>query len=79
MKGWGPKSSVCPSKPRKTKLFGGIFRDSAGISSGVPEKFEELTKQLPQSSSKGNFFVRVRFGGVPSTVEEVVRVRFCLS
>ena len=34
-------------------------------------------KQPPQSFSKGNFFVRVRFGGVPSTVEEVVRVRFC--
>ena len=37
----------------------------------------QLTKQPPQSSSKGNFFVRVLFGGLPSTVEEVVRVRFC--
>ena len=37
----------------------------------------QLTRQPPQSSSKGSFFVRVRFGGVPSTVEEVVRVRFC--
>ena len=37
------------------------------------------TKQPPQSSSKGNLFVRVRFGGVPSTVEEVVRVRLCCS
>ena len=37
----------------------------------------QLRKQPPQSSSKGNFFVRVRFQGVPSTVEEVVRVRFC--
>ena len=36
----------------------------------------QLTKQLSQSSSKGNFFVRVRFRGVPSTVEEV-RVLFC--
>ena len=26
VKGWGPKSSVCPSKPRETKLFGGISR-----------------------------------------------------
>ena len=25
--GWGPKSSVCPSKPRKTKLLGGISQD----------------------------------------------------
>ena len=38
----------------------------------------QLTRQLPQSSSKRSFLVRVRFGGVPSTVEEVVRVRFCL-
>ena len=37
----------------------------------------QLSRQPPQSSSKGNLFVRVRFGGVPSTVEEVVRVRFC--
>ena len=32
VKGWGPKSSVCPSKPRETKLFAGISRDFAGIS-----------------------------------------------
>ena len=25
-KGLGPKSSVCPSKPRENKLFGGIYR-----------------------------------------------------
>ena len=24
-KGWGPKNSVCPSKPRKSKFFGGTF------------------------------------------------------
>ena len=35
---------------------------------------QQLTMQLPKSSSKGNLFVRVRLGGVPSTVEEVVRV-----
>ena len=29
VKGWGPKSSVCPSKPRETKLFGGMPRDFA--------------------------------------------------
>ena len=28
-------------------------------------------------SSKGPLLVRVRFGEVPSTVEEVIRVRFC--
>ena len=32
VKGWGPKSSGCPSKPREIKLFGGIFRDFAGTS-----------------------------------------------
>ena len=31
-KGWGPKNSVCPSKPREAKVFGGISRDFAGIS-----------------------------------------------
>ena len=40
VKGWGPKSSVCPSKPRE-KLF---WRDIPGFcwdTPGVPEKFEE--------------------------------------
>ena len=33
----------------------------------------QLIRQLPQSlSSMGNLFVQVRFGGVPTTVEEVV-------
>ena len=32
VKGWGPKSSVSPSKRRDTRLFGGISRDVAGIS-----------------------------------------------
>ena len=34
-------------------------------------------KATTSSSSKGKAVVRVRFGGVPSTVEEVVRVQFC--
>ena len=41
VKGWGPKSSVGPSKPRATKLFGrdipGFCRDIPG----APEKFEK--------------------------------------
>ena len=37
----------------------------------------QLTKRPPRSSSRENFFVRVLFGGVPSTAEEVVRVRLC--
>ena len=28
--GWGPKSSVCPSKPRESNFFGGISWDFAG-------------------------------------------------
>ena len=38
VKGWGPKSSACPSKPGKPNFFGGISRDFAGMA--VPEKFE---------------------------------------
>ena len=37
MKGWGPKSSVCPSKPGKSNFFGGISRDFAGISWRCPK------------------------------------------
>ena len=38
----------------------------------------KLARPLPQSLSQTQcLFVRVRFGGVLSTVEEVVRVRFC--
>ena len=40
MEGWGPKSSVCPSKPRKTKLFGRISRDFGRVVPGAPEKLE---------------------------------------
>ena len=36
VKGWGPKSSVCPSKPWQTKLFGGISRDSCRVFRGCP-------------------------------------------
>ena len=39
--GCGPKSSVCPSKPRETKLF---WRDIPGFCRDileVPEKFEK--------------------------------------
>ena len=40
VKGWRPKSSVCPSKPRETKFLGGIFRDYYRDIPVVPEKFE---------------------------------------
>ena len=40
--GWGPKSSIRPSKPGKSSFWGGISRDFAGIlPAGAPEKFEK--------------------------------------
>ena len=41
VKGWGPKSSVCASNPRETKLLGGLSRDSCRDIPGAPEKFEK--------------------------------------
>ena len=41
MKGWGPKSSVCPSKPGKPNFFGGISLDFAGISRGRPKSLRK--------------------------------------
>ena len=41
VKGWGPKSSVCPSKPGETKLFDGISRGFWRDILGVPEKLEK--------------------------------------
>ena len=40
-KGWGPKSSVCPSKPRESNFFGGISRDFAGISRSCPKSLRK--------------------------------------
>ena len=45
MKGWGPKSSACPSKPRETKFLGGISRDLCRDIPGAPERFVKLRKQ----------------------------------
>ena len=41
VKGWGPKSSVCPSTTGKSNFWGGISRDFAGISRRCPKKFEK--------------------------------------
>ena len=41
MKGWGPKSSVCPSKPGKPNFFGGISRDFAGVSWRYPKSLRK--------------------------------------
>ena len=35
--GWGPKSSVCPSKPGKSNFLGGISRDFAGKTRRCPK------------------------------------------
>ena len=42
VKGWGPKSSACPSKPGKPNFFGGISRDFfAGISRRCPKSLRK--------------------------------------
>ena len=69
--GLGPSSIFCP-------IFPGFLLQASSYSvNGHFNRNQSLTKQPPQSSSKGSVFVRIRFGGVPSAVEEVVRVRFC--
>ena len=48
MRGWGPQSSVCSSKPRETKLCSGrsraLCRDIPGT--GKLEKFEKKSVQF---------------------------------
>ena len=41
MNGWGPKSSVCPSKPGKSNFFGGDIPAKSRDIPAVPEKFEK--------------------------------------
>ena len=41
VKGWGPKSSVCPSKPRETNLFGGISRGFGRDIPGCPKSLRK--------------------------------------
>ena len=41
MNGWGPKSSVCPSKPGKSNFFGGISWDFVGISRRCPKSLRK--------------------------------------
>ena len=43
VKGWGAKSSVCPSKPGKSNFFGGISRDFAGISRRCPKSLRKTS------------------------------------
>ena len=39
--GWGPKSSIRPSKPGKSNFLGGISRDFAGISWRCPKSLRK--------------------------------------
>ena len=39
--GWGPKSSIRPSKPGKSNFLGGISRDFAGISRKYPKSLRK--------------------------------------
>ena len=57
MKGWGPKSSIRPSKPRESNFLGGISRDFAGISRGRPKSLRK--------KSLGSIFVPYRRGPQP--------------
>ena len=42
VKGWGPKSSVCPSKPRESNFF---WRDIPGFCRDIPEAPEKFEKK----------------------------------
>ena len=44
VKGWGPKSSVCPSKPGKPNFFAGYPRIFAGISRGCPKSLRKKVR-----------------------------------
>ena len=59
MKGWGPKSSVCPSKPMETKLFGGMSRDLAGISRVCPKSLRKKVCVQFSSPRKGLVYLRL--------------------
>ena len=71
VKGWGPKSSVCPSKPRKTKLFGGISRDFAGIFQGRPKSLRK--KKLVFNLRPLNFQPSYRRGQVDNPPFNLLR------
>ena len=65
VKGWGPKSSVCPSKPGKSNFLGGISRDFAGISRQCPKSLRKKSLcsiLVPYDYSRKNYFLII-FGG----------------
>ena len=56
-KGWGPKSSVCTSKPRETKLFGGIPR---GVCRDIPARCLKSLRRKSLGSILVPYFWRAR-------------------
>ena len=58
--GWGPKSSIRPSKPGKSNFLGGISRDFAGISRGRPKSLrkKKVCVQFPFPKLLSVFRVR---------------------
>ena len=59
VKGWGPKSSVCPSKPGKPNLFWRDIPEFWWHIPEAPEKFEKKIVRVQFSFPKG-FFCRNR-------------------
>ena len=62
MKGWGPKSSVRPSKPSETKLFAPGYPGILPGYPGAPEKFENKmcvhfsSPKQPQRAQRSKIF-----------------------
>ena len=65
VKGWGPKSSVCPSKPGKSNFLGGISRDFAGISRRCPKSLRKSAAAF-WGFSRGGFPENACIGGAVS-------------
>ena len=72
MKGWGPKSSACPSKRGKSNLFGGISRDFAGRSRRCP-------KSLGKKVCVPFLAPRCAFPGPKRSVRSISLLSACVS
>ena len=59
VKGWVPKSSVCASKPRETRLFGGISGMLPGYPAKSPKSLRKIKKQLCSILVPYNFVGKV--------------------
>ena len=80
MKGWGPNSSVCPSKPRESNFF---WRDIPGFCQDIPEAHEKFEKKMFGFNSRphnyGCEFLLVSLGeGLGSGARWVVGGGFAL-